>query len=674
MRTQQAVLKISVMALALAVPISSAQAFWLRIPKELLGAREAKGQEMGPQMGSGMMGHPAMMGTPPPGGTPGMQPGGMGSPMGSPMGGPMMGSGSQPGGMMGSPSGSPMGSPMGGPQMGPSSGMGSGMMGQPSGMMGQPGMMQQPMQQPGTSTGGNCGPQPNWPDCAAFSCSSGNWNCTQMKQSQGMMGQQGQTGQQGQMGQMGQQMGQPGGMMQGQPGMMGQPGGMTHDSQMGQPDMRGPGDQGPSGEDMARRQEEEMTRRQQQDEQRGLEDMKRGIQGMAMGIKNLEFMFKQLEKQGVAIPAEIKDKLARIKAIVEAAKSAKTMEELQAAGTDELQELMMALEEYRRDVAENEMRLRGVRQGIKGMEQGLKMFERQIAALKKQKVEIPASVTETLDKIKAIIAAVKTAKTWEEVEAAGIEDLPELMQGLDESRQALEQLVRWPQTLKQLDRELANLTRELKRAKGIVDRLAKKDIDLATVYGEFEVAVNKLKEVRAKAVDLVKSGQAEEAFDLLEGDFFGQMQDVWEHDRIIMTMSNLGRFQADFKRGIADAQRRINILKRQKIDVSELVDLLEQAKAKGAEITGLMKAKPPEPDAIMEGLQELENIRQMFDQRERELRGEEVLMPWEQGPAVFKSAPGLPAGWEKLVPKKEAATAPSVAPETGTSTPVTPTP
>lgn len=583
MRIQQhTVLKISVMALTLAVPVSSAQAFWLRIPKELLGAREAKGQEMGQHMGPGMMGQPAMMGTPPPGGTPGMQPGGMGSPMG----GPMMG-----------------------PQMGPSSGMGSGMMGQPGGMMG--------------------GPQ---------------------------MGQPGMMGQPGGM-TSGSQMSQPGQPMMGQPDMM-----------QGRPEMRSGSD-----EEMARRQEEEMTRRQHQDEQRGLEDMKRGIKGMEMGLRQFTMMIKQLEKQGVTVPVEIKDKLAKIEVIIAAVKSAKTSEEAQNAGMEDLQGLMEDLDTYRRDVAENEMRLRGVRQGMRGMENGLKMFERQIEALKKQKVEIPASVTETLAKIKAIITAVKTVKTWEEVEAAGIEDMPELMQSLDESRRDLEQLMRWPQTLKQLDRELANLTRELKRAKGIVDRLAKKDIDLATVYSEFENAVNKLKEVREKAVVLVKNGQSDEAFDLLEQEFFGQMQDVWEHHRIIMTMSNLGRFQSDFKRGIADAQRRINILKRQKIEVDELVDLLEQAKAKGAEITALMKAKPPEPDAIMEGLQDLENIRQMFDQKERELRGEEVLLPWEQGPAVFKSAPTLPDDWEKFVPKKEAAAVPSVAPETGTSTPAAPT-
>lgn len=33
----------------------------------------------------------------------------------------------------------------------------------------------------GGSTGGTCDQQPNWPDCAAFSCTSGNWTCTSMK-------------------------------------------------------------------------------------------------------------------------------------------------------------------------------------------------------------------------------------------------------------------------------------------------------------------------------------------------------------------------------------------------------------------------------------------------------------------------------------------------------------
>lgn len=36
-------------------------------------------------------------------------------------------------------------------------------------------------QSEGGSTGGTCGQQPNWPDCATFSCTSGNWTCTSMK-------------------------------------------------------------------------------------------------------------------------------------------------------------------------------------------------------------------------------------------------------------------------------------------------------------------------------------------------------------------------------------------------------------------------------------------------------------------------------------------------------------
>ena len=134
------------------------------------------------------------------------------------------------------------------------------------------------------------------------------------------------------------------------------------------------------------------------------------------------------------------------------------------------------------------------------------------------------------------------------------------------------------------------------------------------------------------------------------------MQDVWESHRIIMTMSNLGRFAADYKRGLADAQRTIRQLKARKIDVSELDELFAQAKTKGEEIKTLMKAKPPDVDAILEGLQELENIKQAFWQKVSELRGEEEVRPWEQGPAVFKSRPELPAGWDKLVPAKKTET------------------
>ena len=176
-------------------------------------------------------------------------------------------------------------------------------------------------------------------------------------------------------------------------------------------------------------------------------------------------------------------------------------------------------------------------------------------------------------------------------------------------------------------------------------------MDLSGTYAELEAAVNKIKETRDAAVAKMQAGESEEAFEMVQNDFFGQMEDTWQGHKIIMTMSNFGQFNADFTRGIAQAQREIKAVERKKIDATALKDLLTQAKAKGAEVKEMFKAKPLDPDSIMAVLEELEDLRQEFDQTMAELTGEEEDMPWEKGPRQFQSMQASPT-LQKLIPRK----------------------
>lgn len=409
-------------------------------------------------------------------------------------------------------------------------------------------------------------------------------------------------------------------------------------------------------------QNEKMEQQRKAREEQDLKRMKRDMSRMGSMVTQYERMIAQAEKKGAVVSAEVKGTLAKLKSILEAVKNATNFEELQAAGVEEMQELTQSLEEFRRDVVEAQQRMDGIKRGLKGMEQGMRMFEKQIAMLTKQKIAIPQDVTDNLNKVKTIIAAIKTAKTWEEMETAGIEDMQDLFMSLDESRQKLEVLARWPQTLKQINAELNRLAAALKRAKILTAQLSKKGVDLSGVYSEFESAVNKLKSIRDEAAAKIAAGESEEAFNLLENDFFGQMEDVWEHQKLIEMMSNLGRFASDFKRGIAQTQQTINMLKRKKIDTAELSELLSQAKTKGDEVLSLMKQKPIDTDAVINGIQELEDMRQTFDEKAGELGGEENIMPWEKGPQQFKGV-SMPSNFNQYIPKKE--TQPQQGPEGG---------
>ncbi|TAN32166.1 hypothetical protein EPN28_04825 [Patescibacteria group bacterium] len=383
-----------------------------------------------------------------------------------------------------------------------------------------------------------------------------------------------------------------------------------------------------------------------------MKQMQRSIKQMESNLSRFKKMMVDAEKKGSAAPQEAKDNVIKLQAVIDSAKQAKTPEEMGDIDWSEMQNLSQALEETRRDVFEAAQRMDGMKRGMKGAEQGIKMFEKQLSKLAKQKIAVPAEVSDNLAKLKALIALVKNAKTWEEVEGAGVEDMGDMFQSLDQYREQLETLSRWPQTKRDINRQIAEMERGVKRAKTMAARLAKKGVDVSANLAQFEEAVNKLKAVRDEAAGKIEAGQGREGFDLLENDFFGQTDDAWQNMKIIDMMSNLGRFASEFKRDIAEGQRMIKTLQRKKIDVSELQDILGNAKAKGQEILDMIKGGDVDEDMIISIMEEMETYGQEFEQKFDELTGGGEDMPWEKGPKQFQEMKA-PSVVSKYLPRKQ---------------------
>ncbi len=387
-----------------------------------------------------------------------------------------------------------------------------------------------------------------------------------------------------------------------------------------------------------------------QNNDRQMMQMKRGISQMARQVKQFEQMITSAQKKGMTIPDDVQQNLAKLKSILDSAQNAQSQEDLQNVDMSEVQDLMQSLDDFRRNTMEAQQKMDGMKRGIKGMEQSLKMFKTQIARLTKQNIAIPADLTENISQLETFITTVNNAKTSEDMDAIDFGSMQDLMQNLDQNRQQLEVLARWPQTLKQVDRQLSQLNSALKRAKSTTDSLAKKGIDVQSEYSAFAEAVDKLKSVRDDAVAKMADGNSEDAFSTLQDDFFGQMDDVMQYQKVIMTMSNLGRFSSDFKRSVAQANTTIKNLKRQKIDTSDVEDLLSQINDKGQEILSLSKATPLDEDTVTSALDDLENLKQEFQSKVSDLTGQESMLPWEQGPQQFQQVQ-LPQGFDQFVPQ-----------------------
>lgn len=387
------------------------------------------------------------------------------------------------------------------------------------------------------------------------------------------------------------------------------------------------------------------------DDERAMRDFKRGAKQMEDMVRRFEKQMTQAEKSGGVISEDMKTKISQAKQLLEKIKSANTTDGMGDNTMEQLQEIMDDLQQNGHEVLEKIQRLAGIKKEIRNMERGVSMFEKQITKLTKQKITIPQEIADNMAKLKTIVTGVKNAKTWDEVENSGLEDMGDLMQSLGESQQSLEMLARWPQTLKQMDKELKNLERQVKKSKSTVEKLTNKGIDLTENFANFSSEVEKLKAIREEANTKMQSGDSQNAFDLVENEFFYKMDEVYENQRIIDTMANLGRFNSDLKNGLNSLKREIASLKKKGEDVSEVQSLYDEVKQKGDEILILMKARPIDADAIISALEDMEGIRQQGTDKIQELGGGES-MPWEQGQRQFEELRMSP-NMNKFMPQKQ---------------------
>lgn len=231
----------------------------------------------------------------------------------------------------------------------------------------------------------------------------------------------------------------------------------------------------------------------------------------------------------------------------------------------ELNDLMRELEEAREELIDKAQRLKDMKRELKNISKELAKFEKQVEKLKKQKFAIPEDLMDVLRNIKTTVDAIQKAKTWEEAEEAGIEDMRDLWEALNENRQLLETISRWPQTLKEVDRELKKLDQELKRAKKATDSAKKKGLDVSELYLDFENAVNKLKSAKGVALKKMADGDGEGAFEVIENDIFDQMEDSWKYQRILFTVSDLGKIKSEIKKELNELHKMMTRLRKKRL-------------------------------------------------------------------------------------------------------------
>lgn len=379
--------------------------------------------------------------------------------------------------------------------------------------------------------------------------------------------------------------------------------------------------------------EQKAAEMQRQGEAKQLEGMKKGAAGMERALKQFENKYAGLEKKGMPMSDATREKLNSIRTSVETIKNAQTAADVQAVDQNAISDQLSSLGE---DIGKY-AQMQGLKKMLASMDRGLGSFEKRLSDLQKQGVTAPSDITEALAKLKSGLQTIKDAKNPDELKGVNPDELGDLMTKVNESRPQLEMVAKWPRILRQADQQLKQFNNQLAKTKTLVDKLAAQGVDVSSDYTAFQDDVSKLQAARDAADQLMKDGKSEEAFTKMEDDFFNQLDNVGEHQRIIQTMSNLSRFTVEFKRSMASAQKRINQLAKGKLDTTELQSIYDQALAKGNEIVALIGTKPIDETAILAAMDVMENLKQQFQDKADALAGGQT-MPWEtKSPAQFQA-------------------------------------
>lgn len=252
--------------------------------------------------------------------------------------------------------------------------------------------------------------------------------------------------------------------------------------------------------------------------------------------------------------------------------------------------------------------LQQLRKGAAGILKGVAQMEKAIAGAEKAGYPVAQDIKDTTAKAKAAAATIQTTDNIEEALVA-LDDCNAFFDVVEANIEALNMLANFPKILKQATRTLEQLQKNFDKMKA---KVARTEMDLSENVSGIQAKIDALRAVYVQAQDLAKAGDAAGAFDKLENEYFEPMQDAYQSVGMLQAALNISTAVKNVDKGIKNAERVITKMKKKKFDTAELQTIVDQSKAKAAELKALVKVKDFDPDAAVAILEELDGLQSDF--------------------------------------------------------------
>lgn len=284
----------------------------------------------------------------------------------------------------------------------------------------------------------------------------------------------------------------------------------------------------------------------------------------------------------------------------------------------------------------NEQRLTMMKKGASQMVKGMTNVKKQITKFEKQ-VTIPTELKEAVTNIDTIIDTIKNSSDADEVQGA-MDKFQDSIEVIQEWMPKLPKLAVLPKLLKQGEKEIAKAEKAYAADQ---KKIAKYGGDFASILTEFRTAIDNQKQVLTEIKDQIKT-DPEEALDRIQDDFFGNLDNLWENEKVIQMALGLKKGLVQIGKDITQSEKLIAKLKKQKIDVTELETIIAQAKIQYEELKQ-MNNKKETIENMIDQIDLLLETKQAFQDKVEDLTGNyeyKAEMPKEQ-----KFQMNIPAGF-----------------------------
>lgn len=263
------------------------------------------------------------------------------------------------------------------------------------------------------------------------------------------------------------------------------------------------------------------------------------------------------------------------------------------------------------------------------MKKGLGSFVKQMTKIKnsvgdyeKKGVVLPEELKAALTKIDEYIKIINTSEKSEELEGV-IDNFSEATDVIQEWLPKLPKLLQLPKVIKQAEKELAKVDAAYNKD---VKQMAKSKVDAADVLAQFKTDIDSQKNLLNEVKTLAKT-DSEAAFDKLTDEFFGNLDNVWENEKVIQMSLNIKKAMTQMTSEMKLADKTIAGLKKKKVNTTELESLLAQSKLKFEDLKKLVNAKPFNGDVVMDGIDSLMESKQVFADKLEDITGSTEFKP-----------------------------------------------